>query len=157
MLTLARSMLHDRDEANDVVEEALIRIHRAAAGFRGERGIRTWTLRIVVNLCRDRLRRARFSAGSPEGLDPLAHAGLVVNPVSAWDARLDRERLLVALERALATLPDEQRAAVVLRDRMELSYEDAAETLGVSVAAFKSRLFRARDRLRELLGPIVEG
>jgi RNA polymerase sigma-70 factor (ECF subfamily) len=54
-------------------------------------------------------------------------------------------------------LPDEQRAAVVLRDRMELSYEDAAETLGISVAAFKSRLFRARDRLREMLGPIVEG
>lgn len=156
MLTLARSMLRNRDEADDVVEEALIRIHRAARGFRGERGLRTWTLRIVANLCRDNLRRRKFMAGPPEGLDPLAHAGLVVSPVAGWDARLDRERLLAALERALATLPDEQREAVILRDRLELSYEEAAETLGISVAALKSRLFRARERLRELLGSTGE-
>ena len=156
MLTLARSMLRRRDEADDVVEEALIRIHRGARGFRGERGLRTWTLRIVANLCRDRLRRAKFSAGPPEELDPLAHAGLVVNPVAGWDARQDRERVLAALERALATLPDEQREAVILRDRLGLSYEEVAQALGISVAALKSRLFRARERLRELVGPIGE-
>ncbi|HJY87090.1 MAG TPA: RNA polymerase sigma factor, partial [Candidatus Acidoferrales bacterium] len=75
MLTLARSMMGDKDEADDVVEDALIRIHQAAPGFRGERGLRTWTLRIVANLCRDRLRRAKFKAGDPEEMDPLAHAG----------------------------------------------------------------------------------
>jgi len=156
MLTLARSMLRNRDEADDVVEEALVRIRKAARGFRGERGLRTWTLRIVANLCRDRLRRSKFSAGAPEDLDPLAHAGLVVDPASGWDEAIDRRRVLEALEKALAELPDEQREAVVLRDRLELTYEEAAETLGISVAALKSRLFRARATLRERLGGMLE-
>lgn len=152
MLTLARSMMGDRDEADDVVEDALVRIHGAAPGFRGERGLRTWTLRIVANLCRDRLRRGKFSAGDPEVLDPLAHAGLVVNPTAGWDRDLDLERQLAALERGLAELPHDQREAVILRDRLELSYEDAAATIGISVAALKSRLFRARETLRSRLG-----
>lgn len=152
MLTLARSILKSRDEADDVVEDALMRIHRAAPGFRGERGLRTWTLRIVANLCRDRLRRGKFSAGPPEELDPLAHAGLVVDPVAGWDRNLDLERKLAALERALGELPADQREAVILCDRMDLSYEEAAATLGISVGALKSRLFRARDTLRAKLG-----
>jgi RNA polymerase sigma-70 factor, ECF subfamily len=152
MLTLARSMMGDRDEADDVVEDALVRIHAAAPGFRGERGLRTWTLRIVANLCRDRLRRGKFSAGDPGGLDPLSHAGLVVNPTAGWDRDLDLERQLAALERALGELPADQREAVILRDRLELSYEDCAATIGISVAALKSRLFRARETLRSRLG-----
>jgi RNA polymerase sigma-70 factor (ECF subfamily) len=154
MLTLARSMMGDRDEADDVVEDALVRIHDAAPGFRGERGLRTWTLRIVANLCRDRLRRGKFSAGDPEGLDPLSHAGLVVNPTAGWDRDLDLERQLAALERALARFELLHRAIhrMILRDRLELSYEDAAEAVGISVAALKSRLFRARETLRSRLG-----
>jgi len=130
----------------------LIRIHQAAPGFRGERGLRTWTLRIVANLCRDRLRRAKFKAGDPEEMDPLAHAGLVVHPTAGWDRDLDLERQLAALEKALAALPPDQREAVILRDRLELSYEDAAATIGISVGALKSRLFRARETLRSRLG-----
>ena len=152
MLTLARSMMKSREEADDVVEDALMRIHEKAPGFRGERGLRAWALRIVANLCRDRLRRAKFSAGPPEAMDPLAHAGLVVDPVSGWDRDIDLQRQLAAVEQALGELPEEQREAVILRDRLDLSYEDAAATLGISVAALKSRLFRARDGLRARLG-----
>lgn len=156
MTTLARSILRERAEADDVVEEALLRIHAAAPNFRGPRGLRTWTLRIVANLCRDRLRRRRFSAGAPDDLDPLGHAGLVVHETESRDARIDRERLLAELERALADLPLETREAIVLCDRMELTYEDAAETLGVSLPALKSRLFRGRQRLRERLKHFLE-
>jgi RNA polymerase sigma-70 factor (ECF subfamily) len=148
MLTLARSMLHDHDEANDVVEEALLRVRRAAPGFRGPRGLRTWTLRIVANLCRDALRRRRFSAGPPEDLDPHVAAGLSTTPVEGWDERMDQAVLLAALERAIAALPEEQREAVVLRDRMGLSYAEVAEALGISESAVKSRLFRARETLK---------
>jgi len=156
MLTLARSMLRDRDEADDIVEEALLRIRRAASGFRGERGLRTWTLRIVANLCRDHLRRRRFSAGPPEDLDPLEAAGLRVEPVAEWDEAMDRRTVLAALERAIARLPAEQREAVVLRDRLGLSYEEVAATLGVSEGAVKSRLFRARENLKRAMAAWLE-
>ncbi len=156
MTTLARSMLRRPEEAADVVEEALIRIREAAPGFRGERGLKTWTLRIVTNLCRDQLRRRRFLAGPPEVHDPIAEAGLRVEPVEGWDERLDSARRLAALERAIERLPREQREAVLLRDRLGLSYEEVAETLGLSLAATKSRLHRAREALREMLKSLRE-
>ncbi len=151
MTTLAASLLHDADEAADVVEDALLRVRDKASGFRGERGLRTWVLRIVANLSRDVLRRRRFRGGRPEELDPLLHAGLRLEPVAGWDERLDRSRVIAALERAIAALPLEQREAVILRDRLGLSQEEVAETLGINVGAVKSRLFRARETLKSRL------
>src|SRR5262249_56637296 len=75
MATLARSMLRDATDAQDVVEESLVRVHEAGPRFRGERGVRTWVLRITANLCRDRLRRRRLTAGPPDGPAPLAEPG----------------------------------------------------------------------------------
>lgn len=89
MTTLARSMMGSRAEAEDVVAEALLRIHDAAPRFRGERGLRTWALRIVANRCRDHLRRRRFEAGDPADLAPHERAGLSLDPVADWDERLD--------------------------------------------------------------------
>jgi RNA polymerase sigma-70 factor (ECF subfamily) len=153
MTTLARTMLRDADEAADVVEDALLRMRDAAPGFRGERGLKTWALRIVANRCRDLLRRRRFTAGQPEDFDPIAESGLRADPIEGWDEAIDQSRVLAALERAIDDLPREQREAVVLRDRLGLSYEEVAETLGVRVPAVKSRLFRARATLREALRP----
>jgi RNA polymerase sigma-70 factor (ECF subfamily) len=153
MTTLARTMLRDADEAADVVEEVLLRVREAAPGFRGARGLRTWVLRIVANRCRDLLRRRRFTAGRPEDFDPIAEAGLRAEPLPGWDEAIDQERLLVALERAIDALPPEQREVVVLRDRLGLSYGEVAEALGVSEAAVKSRLFRARAALKAALRP----
>lgn len=151
MTTLARSLLRDPDQADDMVEEALLRIHRAAPGFRGAASLRSWVMQIVANLCRDQLRRRRFDGGRPEDLDPLATRGLAVNPVAEWDARLDRERLLAQLERALDRLTDEQREAVILRDRVGMTYEEAAGAAGVTVEVFKARLFRGRQALKQTM------
>jgi RNA polymerase sigma-70 factor (ECF subfamily) len=156
MVSLARSLLRDRAEADDVVADCLIRVHEKAAGFRGERGLRTWVLRIVANRCRDLLRRRRFDAGEPESHDPIAHAGLRVEPLEEWDHALDQEKALRALEQAIGRLPPEQREAVILRDRLGMSQEEVAVTLGIRVGAVKSRLFRAREtlkvELKKLLG-----
>jgi RNA polymerase sigma-70 factor (ECF subfamily) len=151
MTTLARTMLRDADEAADVVEDALLRVREAAPGFRGPRGLRTWVLRVVANRCRDLLRRRRFAAGRPEDFDPIVQSGLRVEPIEGWDESIDRERLLVRLERAIDSLPPEQREAVILRDRLGLGYGEVAETLGVSLTAVKSRLFRARAVLKAAL------
>lgn len=153
MTTLAASMLRDRTEADDVVEEALLRIHAAGASFRGERGLRTWVLRIAANLCRDRLRRRKFTAPmpNPEHEDPFAAAGLTFDPTAAMDEAMDGKVLLVALERAIATLPDDQREAVVLRHRLGLSYVEMTDMLGVPEGTVKSRLARALETLRRAM------
>lgn len=151
MTTLARTMMRDADEAADVVEDVLLRVRDAAPSFRGNRGLKTWVLRIVANRCRDLLRRRRFAAGRPEDFDPITESGLRTEPLEGWDAAIDQQRLLVALERAIDALPAEQREAVVLRDRLGLSYGEVAETLHLSEAAVKSKLFRARAALKEAL------
>ena len=154
MSTLARSMLRDSAQADDVVEEALLRVHRAAPGFRGERGLRTWTLRIVANLCRDQLRRRKFSAGPPEDLPVLQQLGLSVDPVQDWDSKMDQKVMAEALEVAIGKLAADHREAVVMRYRLGLSEAEMSEALGVPAGTVKSRLSRAmvvlRDALKEL-------
>lgn len=151
MSTLARSILRDRDQADDVVAETLLRVHEKAPGFRGERGLKTWVLRIVANRCRDLLRRRRFDAGTADTLDPLAHAGLRVEPEAEWIEAIDRTALIAALEQAISELPGEQRDAVIMKERLGLSVAETAEALGISESAVKSRLFRARATLLEKL------
>lgn len=151
MATLARSMLRDAVEAQDVVEETLVRAHEAGPGFRGERGLRTWMLRITANLCRDRLRRRRFTAGSLDGPTPIEDVGLRFDPVGGWDERLDRHAMAERLDAAIARLPAEQREAVVMRHRLGLSYEEMCGTLGAPLGTVKSRLARALATLRDEL------
>ena len=152
MSTLAAGMLRNRTEAEDVVEEALVRIHRAGQAFRGERGVRTWVLRIVANLCRDRLRRRRFDGGSFDEESVQARVALVADPASGWDARIDRDRLAASLDRALAELPPDLREAVLLRHRVGLAHEDMVEVLGIPLGTVKSRIARGLAGLRPKLG-----
>ncbi len=148
MATLSRSMLRDAAEAQDVVEEALMRAHEAGPGFRGERGVRTWMMRITANLCRDRLRRRRFVAASLDGPTPVEDPGLRFDPVAGWDERLDQRAMASRLDQAIARLPMDQREAVVMRHRLEMSYEEMCGALGVPLGTVKSRLARALETLR---------
>jgi RNA polymerase sigma-70 factor (ECF subfamily) len=151
MTTLARSMLREPAEAQDVVEEALMRAHDAGPRFRGERGVRTWMLRITANLCRDRLRRRRFIAASLDGPAPIEDAGLRFDPVSDWDSAMDQHVMAGKLEAAIGRLPDDQREAVILRHRLELSHAELCSTLRVPLGTVKSRLARALVALRHEL------
>jgi len=151
MATLARSMLRDAADAQDVVEEALLRAHDAGPRFRGERGLRTWMLKITANLCRDRLRRRRFVAGSLDGPAPIVDAGLRFDPVGEWDERLDRRAMAERLDVAIAGLPDDQREVVVMRHRLGLSHEEMSAALALPLGTVKSRLARALAALREAL------
>lgn len=148
MATLARSMLRDPAEAQDVVEEALVRAHDAGPGFRGERGVRTWVLRIAANLCRDRLRRRKFVAGSLDGPAPMNDPSLRFDPVADWDQAIDQRVVAEQLAAAIARLPDDQREAVVLRHQLGLSYEEICGMLSVPLGTVKSRLARALVALR---------
>jgi RNA polymerase sigma-70 factor (ECF subfamily) len=145
----------DAGEADDVAQEVFLRAWRGLARFQGRAQLSTWLYRIAFNEAQRRLsRRAQPTAeADPDGGDPVA--AIPDAPELGPEARaLDRE-FEATLQRALAQLPAEWRAAVVLRDIEGLSTEQAAAVIGVRQAAFKSRLHRGRMQLRALLAPYL--
>jgi RNA polymerase sigma-70 factor (ECF subfamily) len=129
-----------------VAQEAMLRLWRLAPDWRdGEAQVATWLYRVASNLCIDRLRRRRERTGEtlPETVDPAPA------PID----RLAQEDRAAALQAALATLPDRQRLAVVLRHFEERSNPEIAATLDVSVEAVESLLARARRALAARLLP----
>ncbi|MEP2534151.1 RNA polymerase sigma factor [Shimia sp.] len=137
-------MLGDRAEAEDVSQEALIRLWKIAPEWRqGEAKVTTWLYRVVANLCTDRLRKTRGV-----GLDSIAEpADDAKGPLETMQekARLD------ALQAALATLPERQRQAVVLRHIEGLGNPEIAEVLEISVEAVESLTARGKRMLAKAL------
>ena len=135
--------LGDRDEAADALQDALLSAYRAAASYRGDARVTTWLHRVVVNACLDRARRraARPTVPLPDRYD-----------VPATGDRLGDRETAMELEAALAGLPPEQRAAIVLVDVQGYGVDEAARVLGCPPGTVKSRCFRGRARLAVQLG-----
>ncbi|MFF7637156.1 RNA polymerase sigma factor SigM [Kitasatospora sp. NPDC008050] len=153
---VALRTLGDREEAADALQDALISALRAAHTFQGRSAVTTWLHRIVVNACLDRARRAGSRrAGSldeePGRLDTLVPAA------EPTDALVIRQELRRELGAALAELPAEQRAALVLVDMQGYPVAEAAELLGVPVGTVKSRCARGRARLLPLVRHLRAG
>ncbi|HXY42612.1 MAG TPA: sigma-70 family RNA polymerase sigma factor [Acidimicrobiales bacterium] len=151
---LALRLVGNEHDARDVMQEAYLRAFRGLRRFRGEAGFSTWLHRITVN-CAASLVKGRQKA-SCDHLDDCGEAAQLIeqrsdgNPESVASTSVDRERLV----EALAELPDQLRLVVVLRDVYDLPHRDIAKELGISQAAAKVRLHRARRRLRERLFPV---
>lgn len=144
VLAYATRMLGDRAEAEDVAQEAMLRLWRIAPDWRqGEAKVSTWMYRVAANLCTDRLRKKRGAAldeiDEPEDGRPAIDAVL-----------LDRDRA-VALETALANLPERQRQAVVLRHLEGLMNPEIAEVMDIGVEAVESLTARGKRNLTALL------
>ncbi len=148
---LALRLVGNEHDARDVMQDAYLRAFRGLRRFRGEAGFSTWLHRITVNCAASLLERRQRS--SCDQLDDHEEAARLVeyradgNPESAASTADDRERLV----RALAKLPDPLRLVVVLRDVYDMPHREIARELGISQAAAKVRLHRARRRLREQL------
>jgi RNA polymerase sigma-70 factor (ECF subfamily) len=134
----------DPEEAADALQDALLKAHRSAASFRGDAQVTTWLHRIVVNACLDRLRRAKARPTVPLPEHDSAH------PIEPSDP-LGRRELAWEIDRALRTLPGDQRAALVLVDVEGYSVEETAELLGIPTGTVKSRCSRGRAKLVPLL------
>ena len=150
VFNLAARILGNRASAEDVVQEAFISAHKAIGRFRGG-SLRAWLLRIVSNASLDHIRTLRRRR--EESLDQ-AELDVGFQPPSRGegpDQQAIRMELGAELQRAIISLPPDQRAVLVLVDVQGLSYEEAAQSVGVSVGTVKSRLSRARVRARDYL------
>jgi RNA polymerase sigma-70 factor (ECF subfamily) len=142
----AARVLGDRAEAEDVAQEAMMRLWRVAAGWRqdGTAEPATWLYRVVANLCVDRLRRAGRT-------DPLDDPDIAADGAPGIEARMVQADRMAALYAALATLPERQRQAVVLRHIEGLSNPEIAEILDVGVEAVESLTARGKRALAAAL------
>lgn len=138
----ALRILDHREDASDAVQDALIAAFRSAPGYRGDSEVSTWLHRIVLNTCRDRLRRRR--ARSAESI--VDHD--VPGPRDPVDEHLTR----MTVAAALTVLPTEQRLAIILVDVQGFSVAETAEILEVAEGTIKSRCARGRSRLARALG-----
>lgn len=139
---IAYHMLGDRHEAEDIAQETLVRVWRDAAQLAPSmRNLGSWCTRVAMNLCLDRLRRRRFASDDtlPETADGSANQA----------GAIDERRLQATVGAALASLPDRQRAALVLTYYEELPNMNAAAALDLNIKAFESLLLRARSAVRK--------
>jgi len=146
---VALRTLGDREEAADAVQDALVSAFRSAHTFRGQSAVTTWLHRITVNACLDRVRRAASRRTAP--IADEANFESLMEPHESAEAPAERGELHRELLAALATLPVEQRAALVLVDMQGYPVAEAAEVLNVPTGTVKSRCARGRARLLPLL------
>lgn len=162
LFRIARGVVGDDVEAEDVVQEAFVSAYRKLATFRGEASLRSWLVSILLNEARNRLRRRHQMVGleqvDPSALDPYwasqsRYGAGTGDPVSLA-ARAEIRRLLAE---AIDRLPDAFRVVYRLRELEECSVEETARRLGLKPQTVKTRLHRARRLLRDALDEILGG
>src|SRR5205823_2494974 len=154
---MALSLLHNEADAEDVAQEAFLKAFRNLANFRGESKFSTWLISITLNEARGRLRSKKNA--KLESLDEPAEGQSTVTPALLRDWReipseaLERQEVRHMLQQAITDLPLIYREVFLLRDVEDLSVNQSAEALGISVASVKVRLHRARIMLQKKLAP----
>jgi RNA polymerase sigma-70 factor (ECF subfamily) len=149
--TVAR-MLGSNSDVEDIAQQVFIRVWKSARRYVPRAKFTTWLLKITRNLVFNEMRRARRRAQVPLQSEPSAEEIPLKDETNpAPDASLLEDELRRAIEEAILQLPESQRMALILRRYEQLSYEQIAEVLDLSVPAVKSVLFRARTELRSRL------
>lgn len=136
MKSLAFHLLGNREDAEDVVQEAFLKVHRAAANFEGHSSLSTWIYRILLNCCYDSLRKRQRLAEKPAHLEMGASSSVP---------------LKIALERALALIGERQRIVFLLFEVEGLKHSEIAAVLEVPEGTSRSWLFEAKCQLKRLL------
>jgi RNA polymerase sigma-70 factor (ECF subfamily) len=153
---LSRRMLGNDQDAQDATQETLIAVVRGLPRFDGRSAFATWAYRIATNTALDELRRRRRRpvprSGGAEGSTSFHEASLThATHLTTWSDTGDAVGARLDVDTALARLPEEQRAAVVLRDLLDLDYAEIAEVLDIPIGTVRSRIARGRSALAALL------
>jgi RNA polymerase sigma-70 factor (ECF subfamily) len=148
--TMAYRLTGDDEEARDLAQDVLIRLHKGLAKYR-EGNFEGWLYRTTVNAFRDRLRKRKRLREDvlPDEPPGMKTTGIV-------EEEVQRGELHDVVQRALVRLPAEYRATVVLRDLEGRSYDEIAQILGIPAGTVRSRIHRGREALRQLLEPYVD-
>jgi len=159
VFALVVRMIGSRSEADELTQEVFLQVFKALDGFRGESKLSTWIFRIAVNICKNRIKYLRVRKdGEHDAFDDVAErlpveeapkAALTAN--TRPDVALEKNELRELVRRAILQLDEDFRECLVLRDVEELSYEEIGEITGLAEGTVKSRIFRARQMLREIL------
>jgi RNA polymerase sigma-70 factor (ECF subfamily) len=151
---LVLRLVRDADEAEDVTQEVFVKAFYRISSYKGDAAFYTWLYRVAVNAATDWRKRWRRRKGLSLEDSPTGPEG--IGDESPRPERLAHGRELgVRLEQALERLPENYRAILVLREYEGLSYEEMGRVLRLPKGTVESRLFRARERLKEMLDPYL--
>ena len=148
MYAVCLRMCGNHEDAQDCLQEAMLRVYRAISGFKGQSTFSTWLYRVTMNTCLDELRRKKNKQST--SLDGLLDAGW--SPSDERDTperHAVRSEMRTEVQRVISELPEDMRAAIVLRDIQGFSYEEISQMLNINVGTIKSRISRGREKLRE--------
>lgn len=157
---LLSRFIRDAAEVEDVAQEAFIKAYRALPGFRGESAFYTWLYRIGINTAKNYLvsqgRRAptttEFDAEEAESFEGAEH----LHDLNTPEASMLTAEIARTVNDTVASLPEELRTALTLREMEGLSYEDIAQAMNCPIGTVRSRIFRAREAVAEKLRPLLD-
>ncbi|MBA3638000.1 MAG: sigma-70 family RNA polymerase sigma factor [Acidobacteriota bacterium] len=149
---LAYRVIGREEEARDVAQETFLRAFRAIKGFKGQAKFSSWLYRITLNLCRDWIRKERRAPVSqaPEGIDIIELAGEAM-PSESIEDLVGRKQLGLAVSKAMAMLPEEQRTAIILKEYHGLTFQEIADLLDCPLSTVKTRLYQGLTVVRKQL------
>ncbi len=158
VFNIALRMVHHREDAAELTQDAMLKVIEHIGEFHGRSKLSTWMIRIAMNLCISHLRKRRLRLttsldqgrpGGGNGDQSVALRDMIADDREPGPLdRVQRDEGLAMLREAIAQLPEDHRAILVLRDIDEMDYREIGEVLGLATGTVKSRLFRARLALR---------
>jgi len=162
VFNLCYRFLGDHAEADDCAQESFVKVYRSLQGFRLESTFSTWLYRLTVNTCKNKLgsleyryRKKMVRLNNPketeEGTNPIEIKDESLSPI----VEIERKEKEMLIQKAIDSLPEEQKTVVVLRDIEGLSYEEILKITGYKLGTLKSKLARARGELREKLKGVI--
>ncbi|WP_317929378.1 RNA polymerase sigma factor RpoE [Halioxenophilus sp. WMMB6] len=159
IIAIVSRYIKDNAEVYDVVQEAFIKAYRALGNFRGDSAFYTWLYRIAINTAKNHLvSRGRRPPSSDVDIDEADYydGSEPLRDIESPEGAMARDQLQEVVNTAIASLPEDLRTALTLREMEGLSYEDIAAVMDCPVGTVRSRIFRAREAVDKAIRPLLD-